>query len=146
MSCTVIGRPASEPLLAWMDSKRAPAHAFVWVASHQAKRQDYTGAIETLESGRQRMGASTPFLPTLVAMARYAGNLPLARDYASECKAESNRELGERLQSIVAQDSTPKGLYAECVRALGEKPAGDVVTEAVSNKAFDLGKQFLKKR
>ncbi len=76
-------REASErAALAWMDSKRAPAQAFIWVASYQARRQDYISAIETLESGRQRVGASTPFLPTLVAMARYSGNMPLARDYA----------------------------------------------------------------
>ncbi len=47
--------------LAWMNSPRAPAQAYAWVASHQAKSGDYVGAIETLEFGRRRVGASAPF-------------------------------------------------------------------------------------
>jgi Zn-dependent protease with chaperone function len=138
-----VGERAAE---VWMASLRAPAQAFSWVASHKAKRGDYNGAIETLETGRRRVGASTPFLPTLVAMARASGNLPLARDYTKECQAESNQEFGDRLHSLVSEPSAPKGLYAECVRALGEKPTGDVVAESVTNTARDLGKKLFQKK
>jgi Zn-dependent protease with chaperone function len=124
--------------LAWMNSARAPVQAYAWVASHQAKGGDYAGAMETLEFGRRRVGASAPFLPSLVAMARASGNMPLAREYAKECQAES----GDRLQTLVAQPSQPKGLYGECVRQLGEEPSGDVVSKEVR----ELGVQLFKKK
>jgi Zn-dependent protease with chaperone function len=129
---------------AWVQSARAPAQAFTWAASFQAKRRDYSGAIETLESGRKRVGASTPFLPNLVAMARASGNMPLAREYTRECQAESNSNLGDKLQSLVSEQAAPKGLYAECVRQLGEKPQKDVIAEAVKDKTRDLGKKLFK--
>jgi Zn-dependent protease with chaperone function len=128
---------------AWMASRRPPAQAFAWVASSKAKRKDYAGAIETLEAGRQRVGASAPFLPTLVATARAAGNMPLAREYAKECQSES-RTVGGTLQSLTSESTAPKGLYAECLRQLGEKPQQDVVTEAVTHKAKDLGRKLFK--
>jgi Zn-dependent protease with chaperone function len=127
---------------AWMSSRRPPAQAFTWAASNKAKKKDYTGAIQTLEAGRQRVGASAPFLPALVATARAAGNMPLAREYARECQSES-RTFGGTLQSITSESTAaPKGLYAECLRQLGEKPQQDVVTEAVTHKAKDLGKKL----
>jgi beta-barrel assembly-enhancing protease len=131
---------------AWLESTRPPAQAFSWVASYKAKHKDYTGAVETLEAGRKRVGASAPFLPTLVAMARAGGNMPLARDYTKECQAESNKNVGEKLQSLVSESAPRKGLYVECVRQLGEVPPEDVVTESVKEKTLDLGRKLFKKK
>jgi predicted Zn-dependent protease len=130
---------------AWLESSRPPAQAFTWVASYKAKRSDFVGAIETLETGRKRVGASAPFLPTLVAMARAGGNMPLAREYTNECQAESNKSAGDKLQAFVAEPRAKRGLYGECVRQLGEVPPEDVVTESVRDKTLDLGRKLFKK-
>jgi beta-barrel assembly-enhancing protease len=130
---------------AWLESARPPAQAFTWAASYKGKRRDFVGAIETLEAGRERMGVSAPFLPTLVAMARAGGNMALARDYTSECQAESSKNLGSKVQAFVSEPRARKGLYAECVRQLGEQPPQDVVTENVREKTLDLGRKLFKK-
>ena len=129
-----------------MLAPRAPAQAFLWSASFKAKARDYPAALETLETGRKRVGDSTPFLPTLIATARAAGNMPLARDYTKECRSASS-SVGEKLQSAVSQQqSSPNALYAECVRQLGEKPTEDVVTENVVGKARESVFNHLKKK
>jgi predicted Zn-dependent protease len=130
---------------AWVESTRPPAQAYTWFASYQAQGRDFSAAIQTLESGRQRVGSSGPFLPSLVAMARAGGNMPLARDYARECKAESNREVGEAVKSFVSDKSAPTGLYAECVRQLGEVPKDDAVTESIKGKTRELGRKLFDK-
>lgn len=126
----------------WVESTRPPAQAYTWFASYQAQHRDFPAAIATLETGRQRVGSSVPFLPSLVAMARAGGNMPLARDYARECKAESNRDAGEAVKSFVTENSAPRGLYAECVRQLGELPKDDVVTESIKGKTRELGRKL----
>jgi Zn-dependent protease with chaperone function len=130
---------------AWVESTRPPAQAYIWFAAYQGQRRDFTAAISTLESGRQRVGNSARFLPSLVAMARAGGNLPLARDYARECKAESNRDAGEALKSFVSDNDKPAGLYAECVRQLGEVPKDDAVTESIKGKTRELGRKLFDK-
>jgi len=130
-----IGEPSAR---AWRASKRAPAQAFIWLASYQARARDFQGALETLQDGRMRVGDATPFLPNLVAMARDAGNMPLARDYAQECKEASNDSVTDKLRSVLSEQSTPTGLYAECVRQLREKPQQDQLTQEVIGKAKDL--------
>jgi Zn-dependent protease with chaperone function len=131
---------------AWAASARPPAQAFLWSASFKVKARDYPAALETLEAGRKRVGDSTPFLPTLIATARAAGNMPLARDYTKECRSASS-SVGEKLQSAVSQQqSSPNALYAECVRQLGEKPTEDVVSENVVGKARESVFNLLKKK
>jgi hypothetical protein len=92
------------------------------------------------------VGASAAFLPNLVAMARASGNLPLAREYARQCESESNVGVGDKLQSFVTEDSQPKGLYAECLRQLGEAPQKDVIAESVKDRTRDLGRKLLNKK
>jgi predicted Zn-dependent protease len=130
---------------AWVESTRPPAQAYTWFASYQAQGRDFTSAIQTLESGRQRVGSSAPFLPTLVAMARAGGNMPLARDYTKECKAESNKDVADSVKSFVSDKSAPTGLYAECVRQLGEVPKDDAVTESIKGKTRELGRKLFDK-
>jgi Zn-dependent protease with chaperone function len=128
---------------AWLESGRPPAQAFRWVASYEARDRDFASAIDTLEAGRKRVGASAPFLPNLVAMARASGNMSLARDYARQCESESRSSVGDKVQSFLTEDSKPKGLYAECVRQLGEAPEKDVIAEGVKDKTRDLGRKLL---
>jgi hypothetical protein len=117
----------------------------LWSASYKAKGQDYPGALETLETGRKRVGDSTPFMTTLVSVARASGNMPLARDYTKQCRAESNKNVGDKLQSLASEKGAQKGLYAECVRQLGEVPAEDTVTESVVQKGRDSLRKLFKK-
>jgi predicted Zn-dependent protease len=137
-----VGAAAAE---AWLQAAHPPAQAFLWSASIKVKAQDYQGALDTLEAGRKRVGDSTPFFPTLIATARTSGNLSLARDYTKECRSEA-ASVSEKLQSAVSQQSAPSGLYAECVRQLGERPKEDVVTENVVNKARDGVFTLLRKK
>jgi len=129
---------------AWRISTRPPAQAYLWVASNQARASNVQGALETLQEGRKRVGDAAPFLPNLVGMAREAGNLPLARDYAQECKEVSNDSVADKLRSVLSEQSAPTGLYAECVRQLREKPVQDQLTQDALGKARDLFK--LKKK
>ncbi|MEJ1965094.1 MAG: M48 family metallopeptidase [Gammaproteobacteria bacterium] len=138
-----IGAAAAQ---AWLAAAHPPAQSFMWSASYQVQERNYEGALATLEAGRKRVGDSTPFMPTLVAVARASGNLPLARDYARECRAESGRNVGDKLQSLVSQDAAPKGLYAECVRQLGEVPPEDIVAERVADKTRESVLKLFRKR
>jgi Zn-dependent protease with chaperone function len=138
-------REASEQAAqAWRASTRPPAQAYLWVASNQARVRDVQGALETLQDGRKRVGDAAPFLPNLVGMAREAGDMPLARDYAQECKEASNDSAADKLRSVLSEQSTPTGLYAECLRQLREKPVQDQLTHEAIGKARDLFK--LKKK
>jgi predicted Zn-dependent protease len=130
----------------WAESSRPPAQAYTWLASYQGKGKNFTGAITTLESGRTRVGASAPFMPQLVAMARAGSDMPLAREYTKECQAVSNDSLTEKLSYWASTNAAPKGLYADCVRALGEQPKDDALTETVKDKARDLKDKIFKKR
>ncbi|HEV7715945.1 MAG TPA: hypothetical protein VGO53_10135, partial [Steroidobacteraceae bacterium] len=116
---------------AWLGAKRPPAQAYTWVASYRAAAKDYAGAVETLESGRKRVGASAPFLPNLVSMAKAAGQKARAEGYARECAAEDRRSVGNVLTSLVKTKSAPTGMYAECVRRLGYEPGGSTGDGAV---------------
>ncbi|MEJ0039776.1 MAG: M48 family metallopeptidase [Gammaproteobacteria bacterium] len=129
----------------WLLATHPSAQAFLWSASYKVKARDYEGALETLESGRMRVGDSTPFMPTLIATARASGNLALAREYTKECRAESSRDSG-LLQSVVSRQSSQSTLYAECVRQLGEKPAEDAVAESVVGKARESVFNLLRKK
>jgi len=135
-----LGEPSAQ---AWVESTRPPAQAYTWLASYQAQRRDFAAAISTLESGRERVGASGPFMPSLVAMAKASGNMPLARDYTKECKAVSNKDVADTVKSFVTDTSKPTGLYAECVRQLGEVPKDDPITESVKGKTRELGRKLL---
>jgi hypothetical protein len=132
-------REASElAAQAWRASTRAPAQAYLWVASNQARVRNVQGALETLQDGRKRVGDAAPFLPNLVGMAREAGNMPLARDYAQECKEASNDSVTDKLRSVLSEQSTPTGLYAECLHQLREKPVQDQFAQDAIGKARDL--------
>jgi predicted Zn-dependent protease len=130
---------------AWVESTRPPAQAYTWLASYQGQRREFTAALSTLESGRKRVGGSGPFLPSLVAMARAGGDMPLAREYTRECKAESNRDVTDAVKSFVSANNTPTGLYAECVRQLGELPKDDAITESIKGKTRELGRKLFDK-
>ncbi len=130
---------------AWLQAARPPAQAFLWSASYKVKGRDYQGALDTLESGRKRVGDSTPFLPTLIATSRASGNMSLARDYTKECRSESS-SMSDKLQSVVSKQPSQNTLYAECVRQLGEKPTEDAVTESVVGKARESVFNLLRKK
>jgi hypothetical protein len=125
---------------AWLLARHPPAQAFIWSASYKSGARDYAGALETLESGRSRVGDSTPFLPTLIATARASGNMSLARDYTKECRSVS----GSATRKLLGSEQN--GLYAECVRQLGEKPTEDAVTENVVDKARESVFSLLRKK
>jgi len=125
---------------AWMLAPRAPAQAFLWSASFKVKARDYQGALDTLESGRKRVGDSAPFLPTLISTARTSGNMQLAREYTKECRSES----GNVTQKLLGSEQN--SLYAECVRQLGEKPPEDAVADNVVGKARDSVFNLLRKK
>jgi predicted Zn-dependent protease len=125
---------------AWLLAARPPAQAFVWSASYKAKARDYQGALDTLEAGRKRVGDSAPFLPTLIATARASGNVSLARDYTKECRSES----GTTTQKLLGSEQN--GLYAECVRQLGETRREDVVADSVVSKPRDSVFNLLRKK
>ncbi len=125
---------------AWLQAAHPPAQAFLWSASYKAKARDYQGALDTLESGRKRVGDSAPFLPTLIATARASGNMALARDYTSECRSES----GNVTQKLLGSEQN--SLYAECVRQLGEKPPEDAVSDKVAGKARESVFNLLRKK
>jgi predicted Zn-dependent protease len=133
---------AEQSAQAWVESTRPPAQAYTWLASYQAQRGQFTAALSTLESGRRRVGASAPFLPSLVAMARAGGDMPLARAYAKECRAESNKGAAGAVKSLVSERRAPTGLYAQCVQQLGEVPKDDVVTEHLKGRTRDLGRKL----
>ena len=130
---------------AWLQAARPPAQAFLWTASYKVKGRDYEGALDTLETGRKRVGDSTPFLPTLIATSRASGNMSLARDYTKECRSESS-SMSDKLQSVVSKQPSQNTLYAECVRQLGEKPTEDAVTESVVGKARESVFNLLRKK
>ena len=138
-----VGATASQ---AWLTALHPPAQAFMWSASYRVKGNDYQGALETLEAGRRRVGDSTPFMPTLVAVARASGNMQLARSYAKECRDESGKNIGEKLHSLVSEQAAQKGLYAECVKQLGEVPPEDAVTGSVVEKTRDSVLKLFKKK
>jgi Zn-dependent protease with chaperone function len=127
---------------AWLQAARPPAQAFIWSASFKTTARDYSGALETLEAGRKRVGDAAPFLPTLVATARTSGNMPLARDYTRECRAESSSVT----QLVSGSQLSQNALYAECVRQLGEKPAEDAVTDRMVGKARESVFGLLRKK
>jgi hypothetical protein len=107
---------------AWLGARHTPAQAYNWSASYKSARGDYAGAIETLEAGRKRVGASAPFLPNLVSVALAAGNRALAERYTQECAAEDRGSVGGALQTMVHAKPAPTGLHAECLRRLGSTP------------------------
>jgi hypothetical protein len=106
---------------AWLEAKHAPAQAYSWSAWYQSTHQNYAGAIETLEAGRKRVGASAPFLPSLVSMARAAGDNGLAERYTQECASEDRKSAGA-LKTMLNVTAAPTGLHAECLRRLGYTP------------------------
>jgi beta-barrel assembly-enhancing protease len=132
-----MGASAAE---AWLLAPRAPAQAFLWSASYKAKAHDYQGALDTLESGRRRIGDSVPFLPTLISTARTSGNMALAREYTNECRSAS----GNVTQKLLGSEQN--SLYAECVRQLGEKPAEDAIADNVVGKARESVFNILRKK
>lgn len=131
----------------WLEAPHAPAQAYMWSASYEAARGNYAGAIEILESGRRRVGASVPFLPNLVSLAVQAGNRPLAERYAQECAAEDRPAAGATLKTMLnASAPAPTGLHAECLRRLGYTPAppasnGGAAQAALTSKFKNLLKR-----
>ena len=110
---------------AWLTAQHPPAQAYTWSAWYKSTKQDYAGAIETLETGRQRVGASAPFLPNLVSMAHAKGDNALAERYTQECAAEDrkNASVSTALKSMLNGPAVPSGLLAECQRRMGYTPA-----------------------
>ncbi len=107
---------------AWLEAKHPPAQAYSWSAWYQSTHQNYAGAIETLEAGLKRVGASAPFLPNLVSMAHAAGDNALAERYTQECANEDRKSAGT-LKTLLDATPAPSGLHAECLRRLGYTPA-----------------------
>lgn len=68
--------------------------------------------------------------------------MPLARAYAKECRAESNKGAAGAVKSLVSERRAPTGLYAQCVQQLGEVPKDDVVTEHLKGRTRDLGRKL----
>ena len=127
-----VGRSSAK---AWLAGKRPPAQAYTWMAYYQYLDKDYTGALGTLEQGRKRVGASAPFLPNLVSIAKAAGQKTEAEGYTRECAAEDHRNMGNMVTSLFKDKGAPSGLYADCVQRLGYEPADteNAVMHAVKN-------------
>jgi predicted Zn-dependent protease len=144
------GRPdiGERSARAWLVGKRPPAQAYTWVAYYQAQKKNYAGALETLETGRKRVGVAAPFLPNLVSMARAGGQKPRAEAYTRDCAREDRRNVGNAVTSVFKGKSAPTGLYAECVRRLGYEPkdssAESVVMHAIKNPV-ETGKTLKEK-
>jgi predicted Zn-dependent protease len=137
-----IGERAAQ---AWLEAKHPSAQTYTWSAWYQSTHQNYAGAIETLESGRKRVGASAPFLPNLVSMAHAAGNNQLAERYAQECAAEDRKNAGALKTMLSATSAAPAGLHTECLRRLGyapnATPNGGVV-QALQSAPSSIGSKF----
>jgi hypothetical protein len=118
------------------------------VAYYQAQKKNYAGALETLETGRKRVGVAAPFLPNLVSMARAGGQKPRAEAYTRDCAREDRKNVGNAVTSVFKGKSAPTGLYAECVRRLGYEPkdssAESVVMHAIKNPV-ETGKTLKEK-
>jgi hypothetical protein len=108
----------------WLSSGRAPSFAYLWRASYQVARKEYTGAMTTLETGEKQVGSPAPFLPHLVSLARAAGQKARAERYAVQCADEDRKSSTNVMRSLVTGGAVPTGLYADCVRRLGYEPPG----------------------
>jgi Zn-dependent protease with chaperone function len=137
-----IGERAAQ---AWLEAKHPSAQVYTWSAWYQSTHQNYAGAIETLETGRKRVGSSAPFLPNLVSMAHVAGDNALAERYVQECAAEDRKSAGALKTMLGATSSAPSGLHAECLRRLGYAPAvapASGVTQALQSAPSAVGSKL----
>ena len=116
---------AEQRARAWLDGRRPPAQAYMWVASYEATRKERTRAIATLERGRRRIGNAAPFLPHLVSLARASGQDKLAEAYTQECKVEDQKNASNVVTAFFHGNQVPSGLYADCVQRLGHVPSDE---------------------
>jgi len=120
---------AEQRAIAWSEAELAPRAAYLWRASYQVQRQDYPGALSTLERGADRIDNRSLFLPQMIAAARAGGDLERADALGIECSRVGGGFNLANLQAVAAQlgagsgaPAKPTGVYADCVAALGYDP------------------------
>ncbi|WP_129646889.1 M48 family metalloprotease [Peristeroidobacter agariperforans] len=109
-------------IVEWLATPRAPVIAFVLHADYQSSRQNYSGALATLDAGRMRLDAPVPFLPPMITAARLNKDEALAERLTLECKAAEQQSLLVKTANVFT-GGKPTGVYAECISKLGRLPA-----------------------